>query len=124
MYDQVCNSVSYPPPSCLDAGYERKAIDDGWAFDPEDLFPENRAYYTDKRKQVAPCRNHGSLDPNVETVKELLTERSRIGFKKYGTLTNRGDLSTLEWLQHLQEELMDASVYIEVLKGKLHGNPQ
>ena len=35
---------------------------------------------------------------------------------KYGTNTDRPDLSTLEWLQHLQEELMDGAVYIERLK--------
>ncbi len=27
----------------------------------------------------------------------------------------RGDLSTIEWLVHLQEELMDAAVYVERL---------
>ncbi len=118
MYE-VRNTISYPPPSCLDSGYERKAIDDGYVFDAQDLFPENRQYYTDKRKTIPPCTAHGSLDPNVEAVKEQLTYRSKIGFKKYGKLTNRGDLTTEQWLQHLQEELMDAAVYIEVLKGKL-----
>jgi hypothetical protein len=33
--------------------------------------------------------------------------------------TERQDLSNLEWLQHLQEELMDASVYIEKLKDEM-----
>jgi hypothetical protein len=38
---------------------------------------------------------------------------------KYGVNTERTDLTTLEWLQHLQEELMDASVYIEKLKHEI-----
>ena len=32
---------------------------------------------------------------------------------------DRNDLSTLEWLQHLQEELMDATLYLEKLKKDL-----
>jgi hypothetical protein len=31
----------------------------------------------------------------------------------------RTDLTTLEWLTHLQEELMDAAVYVERLLGDL-----
>jgi hypothetical protein len=38
------------------------------------------------------------------------------GFRKYGTTTERTDLSLLDWLQHLQEELLDAAVYVERLK--------
>ena len=56
------------------------------------------------------------VDPNVIAVVEQLHERSRVGYLKYKTTTNRDDLSTLDWLQHLQEELLDASVYIERLK--------
>ena len=41
------------------------------------------------------------------------------GMIKYGVNTERKDLSTLEWLQHLQEELMDAAVYIEKLKSEM-----
>ncbi len=59
-----------------------------------------------------------SPDSNVEALREQLLERSLVGFKKYGCTTNRTDLSTLQWLQHLQEELLDAAVYIETLKQK------
>ena len=55
-------------------------------------------------------------DINVENVCKALKEREKKGLKTYGVNTMRTDLSTLEWLQHLQEELMDASVYIEKLK--------
>jgi hypothetical protein len=31
----------------------------------------------------------------------------------------RDDLNLIEWLNHLQEELMDATLYIEKLKAEL-----
>ena len=56
------------------------------------------------------------VDTVVDSVIESYRERSRVGIEKYGTTMDRGDLSVLEWLQHLQEELMDATLYIEKLK--------
>ena len=61
-------------------------------------------------------------DINVENVCKALKEREQRGMLKYGVNTERDDLSTLEWLQHLQEELMDGCVYIEKLKGELNGH--
>ena len=49
-----------------------------------------------------------------------LRAREERGLSKYGVNTERTDLSTLEWLQHLQEELMDATVYIEKLKKEIY----
>jgi len=60
------------------------------------------------------------IDPNVQAVSEQLYLRMLKGQSKYGTNTTREDLSSLDWLQHLQEELLDAAVYIQVLKGKLN----
>jgi len=62
------------------------------------------------------------MDLNVEKVCVQLQDREQRGLLKYGVNTERDDLSTLEWLQHLQEELMDGCVYIEKLKGELNGN--
>ena len=59
------------------------------------------------------------MDKNVERVVTQLRDREEEGLRKYGVSTERTDLSTLQWLQHLQEELMDASVYIEKLKNEL-----
>ncbi len=56
-------------------------------------------------------------DKNVTSVIDQLRNREKAGLNKYGTNTERTDLDTLEWLQHLQEELMDGAVYIERLKG-------
>jgi len=56
-------------------------------------------------------------DTIVESVIEQFKQRSEVGIKKYNTTLDRTDLTRLEWLQHLQEELFDASLYIEKLKG-------
>jgi|TARA_R110000787_G_scaffold30280_1_gene81381 hypothetical protein len=55
-------------------------------------------------------------DTIVEAVISSFKERSEVGVKKYNKTMDRDDLSTLEWLQHFQEELMDATLYIEKLK--------
>lgn len=48
--------------------------------------------------------------------KEIL-RRSKQGKKKYGVTVEKAKLSRKQWLTHLQEELMDACVYIEKLKS-------
>jgi hypothetical protein len=47
-------------------------------------------------------------------------ERSQVGIKKYNTMLTRDDLSTLEWISHLQDELMDATLYLERLKQEFY----
>ena len=61
-------------------------------------------------------------DSNVEAVINSIREREERGMSKYGVNTDRTDLSTLEWLQHLQEELMDGAVYIERIKKDMLQN--
>ena len=55
-------------------------------------------------------------DSIVESVIGSFKQRSYVGIRKYNKTMDRNDLSTLEWLQHLQEELMDATLYLEKLK--------
>jgi len=50
-----------------------------------------------------------------EQVINKIRERAEVGKNKYGVTMERTDLNTLEWLVHLQEELMDAAVYVERL---------
>jgi len=64
-------------------------------------------------------RKRTNMDKNVENVVTQLRNREEEGLRKYGVNTERTDLTSLEWLQHLQEELMDASVYIEKLKNEM-----
>ena len=54
-------------------------------------------------------------DPIVEAVRAKLLLRSQFGLQKYGVGLDRQDLSRLQWLRHLQEELMDACGYLERL---------
>lgn len=49
---------------------------------------------------------------------DKIQERAALGLKKYGTTLERTDLNRLDWLTHLQEELMDAVGYLEVLIQK------
>lgn len=58
-----------------------------------------------------------SPDKNVEAVRHRLLSRSQVGLRKYGVTTDRNDIDFLGWLTHLQEELLDAAVYIEKLKS-------
>lgn len=57
-------------------------------------------------------------DKIVNKVRKAFKKRSKEGIRKYGTTLERDDLNALDWLQHLQEELMDATLYIEALKSK------
>ena len=57
------------------------------------------------------------IDNIVERVVSLFRSRSQIGIQKYGTTLDKNELSNREWLQHLQEELMDAALYVEKIKS-------
>ena len=59
-------------------------------------------------------------DPIVMLVMTKFYERSQVGIKKYNTMLTRDDLSTLEWISHLQDELMDATLYLERLKQEFY----
>jgi len=55
-------------------------------------------------------------DPIVEKVVDSFVSRSDVGFKKYG-VTLRDDPSNMfTWLNHIQQELQDAVLYIEKAK--------
>ena len=56
------------------------------------------------------------MDSIVTAVIQKFQQRAEFGQKKYGTNLDRTDLSVLDWIQHAQEELMDAILYLEKLK--------
>ena len=58
-------------------------------------------------------------DTVVASVVRSFQERSRAGQLKYGTTLDRTDLTPLQWAQHMQEELMDAILYLERLKREI-----
>ena len=55
-------------------------------------------------------------DKIVESVINKYIERSEAGIEKYGTTLERNLLTFDEWMTHLQQELMDATLYIEKIK--------
>ena len=58
-------------------------------------------------------------DKIIERVINKIKARSDVGYKKYG-VTLKDDEQTLDtWLNHIQEELMDAVNYIEKAKEVL-----
>lgn len=59
------------------------------------------------------------LDSIVSSVISKFRQRAEFGKKKYGTDLDRDDLSVLEWINHAQEEHMDAILYLEKLKNEI-----
>lgn len=59
------------------------------------------------------------MDKIVEQVVDKYRQRSEVGIAKYGTTLDDNKATLIEWLTHLQEELMDATLYIEKLKSDL-----
>ena len=55
-------------------------------------------------------------DTILESVINQFRERSEVGIKKYGVTLDRTDLSSLDWINHAQQEAMDFVLYLEKLK--------
>jgi len=52
-------------------------------------------------------------DKIIERVINKIKSRSDVGYKKYGVTLKDDEQSLDTWLNHIQEELMDAVNYIE-----------
>jgi hypothetical protein len=57
--------------------------------------------------------------PFADAVAKRIEMRAQKGLEKYGVTCERSDLDLHQWMTHLQEELMDAAVYIERTKYEL-----
>jgi hypothetical protein len=55
-------------------------------------------------------------DSVVMSVIKQFKDRADFGMQKYGVNLDRRDLSMLDWIQHAQEEHMDAILYLEKIK--------
>ena len=55
-------------------------------------------------------------DPVVKRVVNKFVSRSDVGFEKYGITLDNDPSQMFEWLNHLQEELMDAVLYLQKAK--------
>ena len=75
---------------------------------------------TDTIKENTWCKIGDSepaeVDSVVTSILQGFVNRAVFGKKKYGTDLDREDLSILDWIQHAQEEHMDAILYLEKLK--------
>ena len=54
--------------------------------------------------------------PVVERVVDKFKQRSDVGYKKYGVTLDEDPSKMIDWLNHLQEELMDAVLYLQKAK--------
>ena len=69
--------------------------------------------------EIIPEEKPIHVDPILIKVYSKYQERSNEGIKKYGTTLENNSLPLMDWLNHLQEELMDATLYIEKLKQEI-----
>ena len=79
---------------------------------------ENAIFSRDSSKKVLSTDDE-QVDSVVTSVMQKYIQRSLVGKKKYGTTLDRDDLTVVEWINHTQEELMDATLYLEKLKKTL-----
>jgi len=87
----------------------RHHLEDGFKLSEKDL-----DVYLEEAKSIKRFQ-----DPIVERVVNKFDARSRVGIDKYGTTLDENKATLVEWLNHLQEELMDATLYIQKLKSEL-----
>jgi hypothetical protein len=78
---------------------------------------------SDARSGVTSRKEYGFRDPVVRNVVDKFVSRSDIGYEKYGrTLDDerRGKFKNLAgYLNDIQEELMDAVLYIQAAREEL-----
>jgi hypothetical protein len=77
----------------------------------------NSGWTVNNTKEVMRIDANGNIkDSVVEAVVKKFQDRSRVGIEKYGTTLDRTDIDFDGWAEHLQQELMDAILYLERLK--------
>ncbi|SFP10276.1 hypothetical protein [Salibacterium halotolerans] len=54
----------------------------------------------------------------LRNIKERLDKQTKKDLEKYGKTVNPDDYSVTGWIEHAQDELIDALVYLETLKQK------
>lgn len=58
-------------------------------------------------------------NPILREVHNLLEAQTKKGLEKYGNTVNPNEYSTVEWIEHAQQECIDKLVYLTILKQKL-----
>lgn len=86
----------------VDAGYERKALQEGWKFPP--VFQENKEW-----GEPPPMKNNS---PSIhDLVIKDMESRKRMGLKKYGTVLQAGNGRNA--LKDAYEEVLDLAMYLK-----------
>jgi len=91
---------------------EWDAIPDGTEIFP----PQREPQITEQSSRIEIMDFGLKNDPVVDQVIDGYRQRSAKGISKYGTTLEKNN--TDDFLQHLQEELMDAVLYIQKLKSQ------
>jgi hypothetical protein len=77
----------------------------------------------DGKNGIAARKSYGFRDPVVKNVVDKFVERSNVGYQKYGSTLDderRFKMKDLSgYLQDIQEELMDAILYIQTAREEL-----
>ena len=55
----------------------------------------------------------------ITNIKSIMDRQQEKGLKKYGKTVDQADLSIEEWIEHTQEEIADALIYLECIKQKM-----
>jgi glycosyl transferase, family 25 len=111
---QILGERSSPILRCLSPPLDDKFSQHDDKFSQHD---DKFSQHDDKFSQTV--NNSYCADSIVNSVISAFIGRSNFGLQKYGTTLDRDDLSALDWIQHAQEEHMDAILYLEKLKTKL-----
>ena len=78
---------------------------------------------SDAKNGISERKSYGFRDPVVRKVCDKFIDRSNVGFEKYGsTLDNERRLKMKDlqgYLKDIQEELMDAVLYIQSAQDEL-----
>ena len=78
----------------------------------------------DAKNGIAIRESYGFRDPVVKNVVDKFVQRSDVGYSKYGTTLDDERKFKMKGLQKylndIQEELMDAVLYIQAARDELH----
>ncbi len=58
-------------------------------------------------------------DSVIQSIINKFISRGKLGLQKYGTTLDRNDLSLLDWINHAQEEHLDAILYLEKIRQEI-----
>jgi GR25 family glycosyltransferase involved in LPS biosynthesis len=110
---QILGELRSPILLCLSPPLDDKSSQ----HDDKSSQQDDKSSQEDKSSQT--IINSYCADSIVNSVISAFIGRSNIGLQKYGTTLDRDDLSILDWIQHAQEEHMDAILYLEKLKTEI-----